>query len=84
MLPSHDPIFDISKESAPDSLRYLALLQKHHFVEILFENLTLHYSHHHQISLCSDELYKKIVESEWRGGYYMEKLYFWNFAQSTR
>ena len=62
----------MSNESAENALEYLSLLQKHHLAAIPFENLSLHYSSHRQISLHSDELYKKIVESDGRGGYCME------------
>ncbi|CAI6322394.1 unnamed protein product [Periconia digitata] len=58
----------------PDSaLTYLALLQRHHLATIPFENLTLHYSPHHQITLHPDELYRKIIgDANGRGGYCME------------
>ena len=55
------------------ALAYLALLQKLHLVAIPFENLTLHYSAHHQITLHPDELFKKVIaDDNGRGGYCME------------
>ena len=71
-LPIKHRKYNVSNESAENALEYLSLLQKHHLVAIPFENLSLHYSSHRQISLHSDELYKKIVESDSRGGYCME------------
>ncbi|OCL13817.1 arylamine N-acetyltransferase 1 [Glonium stellatum] len=71
-LPTPSRKYDVSSASAEDALEYLSVLQKHHLAAIPFENLTLHYSPHRQISLRSDELYKKIVESDGRGGYCME------------
>lgn len=64
---------DASKLSDEDTLEYLALLKKHHLAEIPFENLTLHYSPHHQVSVHPHELFQKIIGSEnCRGGYCME------------
>ncbi|KAF2178215.1 arylamine N-acetyltransferase 1 [Zopfia rhizophila CBS 207.26] len=72
-LPQEHRKYSVAGESPEDALTYLALLQKLHLVEIPFENLTLHYSHHRQLSLHPDELYKKIIgDDNGRGGYCME------------
>lgn len=56
-----------------DALQYLSLLQKRHLIHIPFENLTLHYSAHRQVSIHADELFKKIIgDNNGRGGYCME------------
>jgi len=58
----------------PDaSLGFLAALQRHCLASIPFENLALHYSTHHTISLDPDHLFEKIIASpDGRGGYCME------------
>ena len=50
---------------------YLIKLQRHHLPTVPFENLCLHYSSHHTVSLDPDVLYEKIVVMG-RGGYCME------------
>lgn len=80
-LPLNERRYEITA-SAPDDeqLHVLALLQKHHLAEIPFENLTLHYSFHRQVSIDPEELFKKIVSSyNGRGGYCMEN----NFLLGT-
>lgn len=66
----------LSLPSSPQlspSLSTLALLQKHQLAAIPFENLSLHYSPHRQISLHLSEVFAKIIGSEnGRGGYCME------------
>lgn len=55
------------------SLSFLAALQRHCLASIPFENLDLHYSTHHTISLDPDHLFEKIIASpNGRGGYCME------------
>ncbi len=72
-IPAQNRVLDVSSMEPESALRYLALLQKHHLVEIPFENLSLNYSSHRQISLHPDELFKKIIEDDnSRGGYCME------------
>lgn len=65
--------YDVAELDPEDAYRYLALLQKHQLVEVPFENLTLHYSPHRQVSLHPEELFKKIIgDNNGRGGYCME------------
>ncbi|KAL8973801.1 MAG: hypothetical protein Q9197_001955 [Variospora fuerteventurae] len=65
-----------SASSAPeDSLRHLSTLQAHQLATYPFENLSLHYSPTHTVSLDLDVLYKKYVERR-RGGYCMENNAF--------
>ncbi|KAF2465519.1 arylamine N-acetyltransferase 1 [Lindgomyces ingoldianus] len=72
-LPEEHRKYRVAGMRPEETLEYLALLQKHHLVEVPFENLTLHYSHHRQISIHPEELFKKIVEDDnGRGGYCME------------
>ncbi|KAH3949632.1 arylamine N-acetyltransferase [Parastagonospora nodorum] len=72
-IPAEKRSYDVTTLKDEDALKYLALLQKHHLAEVPFENLTLHYSAHHQISLHPDELFKKIIaDNNGRGGYCME------------
>ncbi len=56
-------------------LTYLRLLQRHQMAHVPFENLSLHYSTDHQISIDPQALYRKIVERR-RGGYCMENSGF--------
>ena len=68
-----DRIYSVKDLSPEKALEYLAFLQKHHLVAVPFENLTLHYSPHRQISLHPDAVYQKIVgDNNGRGGYCME------------
>jgi arylamine N-acetyltransferase len=53
------------------SLAYLSELQKYHLATVPFENLTLHYSKHHLLSLDPQDLFNKIVVRR-MGGYCME------------
>ncbi|KAF2001866.1 arylamine N-acetyltransferase 1 [Amniculicola lignicola CBS 123094] len=72
-LTEEQRIYDVAGLKPEDALRYLTHLQQHHLVEIPFENLTLHYSHHRQISIHPEELFKKIIaDGNGRGGYCME------------
>jgi arylamine N-acetyltransferase len=65
--------YDVANLSQEEALNYLALLQKHHLAEVPFENLSLHYSPHHQVSVHPEELFKKIIaDNNGRGGYCME------------
>lgn len=64
-------VSEISNTS--EGLKLLALLQKHQLANIPFENLELHYSSHHTITLDPEHLFHKIVErNAGRGGYCME------------
>lgn len=58
-----------------NNLNTLAALQRHHMSAIPFENLALHYSYHHQISLDTQDLFEKFVDRS-RGGYCMEQNIF--------
>lgn len=59
------------------ALEFLRLLQIHQLSSIPFENLSLHYSPHHSISIDADGLYEKLVGNErGRGGYCMENNCF--------
>ena len=57
--------------SPEESLIFLATLQKHTLATVPFENLSLHYSTHHTISLDPGHLYRKVVERG-HGGYCTE------------
>lgn len=73
-IPENKRQYSIADLNPEDALKYLALLQKHHMATIPFENLSLHYSHHRQISLHPEEIYKKfITDDNNRGGYCMEQ-----------
>ena len=59
------------------ALEFLRLLQIHQLATIPFENLSLHYSSHHDVSIDPDALYQKIVTyRRGRGGYCMENNCF--------
>ncbi len=60
----------------------LTTLQKYNLASIPFENLSLHYSLHHTISLDSEALYDKLVEKR-RGGYCMENNCFFGTVLRT-
>ncbi|KAL8833619.1 MAG: hypothetical protein Q9170_004167 [Blastenia crenularia] len=65
-----------------DKLKYLTALHQHQLATYPFENLSLHYSSTHTISLDPDVLYKKFVEKG-RGGYCMENnAFFGNVLRS--
>lgn len=75
-LPSHNREYSIERLDHSSALDYLKLLQKLHLVAIPFEDLTLHYSHHRQISLHPEVLFQKIIgDKNGRGGYCMENNY---------
>ncbi|KAL8774617.1 MAG: hypothetical protein Q9194_004000 [Teloschistes cf. exilis] len=57
------------------SLEYLSTLQRHHLATYPFENLSIHYSSTHSVSLDLDVLYDKFVRKR-RGGYCMEQNAF--------
>lgn len=60
------------EESTNDyGLGLLASLQRQHLASVPFENLSIHYSTDHAITLDPGELYTKIVTRR-RGGYCME------------
>ena len=58
-----------------EGLSFLSILQKYQLAAVPFENLELHYSPHHNITLDPEHLFHKIVErNNGRGGYCMENL----------
>ena len=59
----------------PASLECLAELVKLQLATVPFENLSLHYSKHHLLSLDTNDLFDKIVGRR-RGGYCMENNTF--------
>lgn len=59
-------------ESSKDyGLGLLASLQRQHLASVPFENLSIHYSTNHAVTLDPEEVYSKIVTRR-RGGYCME------------
>ena len=67
-------------DSNPDrDLAYLTALHTHMLSTVPYENLTLHYSKTHTISLEPQHLFQKIVvDNRGRGGYCMENSLFYN------
>lgn len=56
-----------------DGIGFLSALQRHMLANVPFENLELHYSPHHQVSLNADALFNKIVRQRaGRGGHCLE------------
>ncbi|KAF2690220.1 arylamine N-acetyltransferase 1 [Lentithecium fluviatile CBS 122367] len=72
-LPKKHHIYDVSELRPDVVLGFLIVLQRLHLIAIPFENLTLHYSAHRQISIHPEELFKKVIgDDNGRGGYCME------------
>lgn len=61
--------------STEPSLQFLSTLLKYHLARVPFENIFLHYSKHHLLSLDQDDLYDKVVRRG-MGGYCMENNAF--------
>jgi arylamine N-acetyltransferase len=60
-------------------INYLTALHIHQIAAIPYENLSLHYSNHHSVSLDPQVQFKKIVtDARGRGGYCMEGNLFYN------
>ena len=60
-----------------DGFNFLSALQTYTLASVPFENLELHYSAHHQISIHPDALFQKIIlQGKGRGGYGMEMNVF--------
>ena len=57
---------------------FLTALQTHQMSAIPYENLSIHYSKSHQISLEPQQLYEKFLTKPGRGGYCMEVGIFYN------
>lgn len=66
--PSARPLLDLS---------YLTTLHVHQISTIPYENLQLHYSKSHRISLDPQWLFQKFIKNG-RGGYCMETSIFYN------
>jgi arylamine N-acetyltransferase len=61
------------------TIEYLTALHIHQISAVPYENLLLHYSISHTVSLDPQVLYKKIVtDARGRGGYCMENSIFFN------
>jgi arylamine N-acetyltransferase len=72
-LPDAYRCYDVAGSKPEEALSLLTVLQRHHLAEIPFENLTIHYSSHRQISVHPQEIFRKIVsDNNGRGGYCME------------
>ena len=67
-------------DNDPDrDLAHLTALHTHMLSTVPYENLTLHYSKTHMISLDPQYLFRKIVvDKRGRGGYCMENSLFYN------
>ena len=62
-------------------LPFLSAVMRHQLASVPFENLELHYSSHHTITLDHTHLFHKIVErNNGRGGYCMENNLFFATA----
>ncbi|KAL8806559.1 MAG: hypothetical protein Q9223_003322 [Gallowayella weberi] len=67
------------------SLNGLTILQRAHLTTFPFENLSLHYSPTHTVSLDVDALYKKFMrDNRGRGGYCMENNALFGTMLRTR
>lgn len=68
------------QSSKPElNVSYLTALHVHHISRIPYENLQLHYSQSHQVSLDHQDLFTKIVANKrGRGGYCMETSLLFN------
>lgn len=73
IIPDARREYDVAKLNNEEALSYLVYLQKQHLATIPFENLSLHYSTHHSITLHPQALFQKIIaDDNGRGGYCME------------
>lgn len=65
-------------------LAYLTALQKYQLAKVPFENLILHYSKDHRVSVDKDDIFEKIVGTKsGRGGYCMENNMFFGTVLKT-
>ena len=72
-IPEANRRYDVASLNNEDTLKYLAYIKKQQLAAIPFENLSLHYSTHHKISIHPQELFRKIIaDNNGRGGYCME------------
>lgn len=60
------------ESNPPRDIQFLKALHTHQLSTIPYENLSLHYSKCHEISLDPQDLYQKILSRRGRGGYCME------------
>ncbi|KAI9844614.1 MAG: N-terminal acetyltransferase [Sclerophora amabilis] len=74
-LPDAEKRLDGHVSQSQHGYSFLATLQKYHMAAVPFENLSLHYSPHHSVSLDPQDLYRKIVERH-MGGRCMENNAF--------
>ncbi|KAI9814657.1 MAG: N-terminal acetyltransferase [Pycnora praestabilis] len=81
-LPKKFFLINLSDIRPEDQLQFLTALQMYQMAKVPFENLSLHYSEHHMISLDPHHLYDKIVR-QGRGGYCMENNCFFNTVLRT-
>lgn len=66
------------KNKPPRDLAFLTALHTHMLSTIPYENLTIHYSKSHTISIDPQHVYNKIiVDRRGRGGYCMENSLFY-------
>ncbi|KAM7198515.1 hypothetical protein V8F33_005021 [Rhypophila sp. PSN 637] len=71
--------WDDSSQLVPGTLAHLTELVKRQIATVPFENLTLHYSPTHRLSLKTEDLYNKMVGRN-MGGYCMENNTFFGAA----
>ncbi|KAI9838318.1 MAG: hypothetical protein M1819_005586 [Sarea resinae] len=62
-------------QSLDQGLSFLRTLQKYQVAKVPFENLSLHYTPHHSVSIDPQHVYHKVVDRGW-GGYCMENNLF--------
>jgi arylamine N-acetyltransferase len=68
-----------SSKNPSKNLEYLTALHVHQITAVPYENLVLHYSEEHAVSLDPQKLFTKIVtNARGRGGYCMENSIFFN------
>lgn len=65
------------KANPTRNVEYLNALHTHHLSTIPYENLSLHYSKEHSVTLDPQKLYNKLLNNG-RGGYCMENSIFFN------
>ncbi|KAI9877940.1 MAG: N-terminal acetyltransferase [Pleopsidium flavum] len=80
--PQADTFSQIKEKIATNPLKWLTTLQKHQTATVPFENLALHYSTHHSITLDPEYLFAKVV-GRGRGGYCMENNCFFGTVLRT-
>lgn len=79
----HREILSAGQHGQANTLKFLTILHKHQLSTVPFENLALHYSTDHAISLDPEVLFEKIVTKK-RGGYCMENnSFFGNMLRSV-